>query len=52
VAVIEDVRPLGAELERSYPVYLRGRLHSRVGHIGYVAALDPAEAHASLSQTG
>jgi hypothetical protein len=37
VAVIDDVRPLGAELERSYPVYVRGRLKFRVGQIVYVA---------------
>jgi hypothetical protein len=37
MAVIEDVRALGAELERSYPVYVRGRLKFRVGQIVYVA---------------
>jgi hypothetical protein len=37
VAVIDDVRPLGTELERSYPVYVRGRLKFRVGQIVYVA---------------
>jgi hypothetical protein len=37
MAVIEDVRPLGSELERSYPVYVRGRLKFRVGQIVYVA---------------
>ena len=37
MAVIEDVRPLGAGLERSYPVYVRGRLKFRVGQIVYVA---------------
>ena len=37
MAVIEDVRPLGAELERSYPVCVRGRLKFRVGQIVYVA---------------
>jgi hypothetical protein len=37
VAAIEDVRPLGAELERSYQVYVRGRLKFRVGQIVYVA---------------
>ena len=35
--MIADVRPLGAELERSYPVYVRGRLKLRVGQIVYVA---------------
>ena len=37
MAVIEDVRPLGAELERSYPVYVHGRLKFRVKQIVYVA---------------
>ena len=37
MAVIEDVRSLGAELERSYRVYVRGRLKFRVGQIVYVA---------------
>ena len=37
VAVIEDVRPLGDELERSYAVYVRGRLKFRVKQIVYVA---------------
>jgi hypothetical protein len=37
MAVIDDVRPLGAELERSYPVYVHGRLKFRVGQIVYVA---------------
>src|SRR3954464_13492338 len=37
MAVIEDVRPLGAELERPYPVYARGRLKFRVKQIVYVA---------------
>src|SRR5215207_9847542 len=37
MAVIHDVRPLGAELERSYPVYVRGRLKFRVKQIVYVA---------------
>ena len=37
MAAIEDVRPLGAELERSYPVHVRGRLKFRVGQIVYVA---------------
>lgn len=37
MAVIEDVRPLGAGLERSYQVYVRGRLKFRVGQIVYVA---------------
>ena len=37
MAGIEDVRPLGAELERSYPVYVRGRLKFRVRQIVYVA---------------
>jgi hypothetical protein len=37
MATIDDVRPLGAELERSYPVYVRGRLTFRVKQIVYVA---------------
>ncbi|WP_280263849.1 MmcQ/YjbR family DNA-binding protein [Nocardia wallacei] len=37
MAVIEDVSPLGAELERSYRVYVRGRLKFRVKQIVYVA---------------
>ena len=37
MAVIDDVRPLGTELERSYPVYVRGRLKFRVGQLVYVA---------------
>jgi hypothetical protein len=37
MAVIEDVRSLGTELERSYQVYVRGRLKFRVGQIVYVA---------------
>jgi hypothetical protein len=37
MAVIEDVRPLGAELQRSYLVYVHGRLKFRVKQIVYVA---------------
>jgi hypothetical protein len=37
MAVIEDVLPLGAELERSYQVYVHGRLKFRVGQLVYVA---------------
>jgi hypothetical protein len=37
MAGVEDVRPLGAELERSYQVYVRGRLKFRVGQMVYVA---------------
>lgn len=37
MAVIEDVRSLGSELERSYEVYVRGRLKFRVEQIVYVA---------------
>ncbi|PXY19665.1 MmcQ/YjbR family DNA-binding protein [Prauserella muralis] len=36
MAVIEDVRALGTGLERSYQVYVRGRLRFRVGQIVYV----------------
>ena len=37
MAVVDDVRQLGTALERSYPVYVRGRLKFRVGHLVYVA---------------
>ncbi|GHE77549.1 hypothetical protein GCM10017786_03770 [Amycolatopsis deserti] len=37
MAVLDDVRALGSQLERSYPVYVRGRLKFRVGQIVYVA---------------
>src|SRR4051794_39629060 len=37
MAVIEDVRSLGAELERSYQMYVHGRLKFRVKQIVYVA---------------
>ncbi|HET6627962.1 MAG TPA: hypothetical protein VFG63_16345 [Nocardioidaceae bacterium] len=37
MAVIEDVRPLGAGLDRSYQVRVRGRLKFRVKQIVYVA---------------
>jgi len=37
MAVIEDVRPLGTILERSYEVYVRGRLKFRVNQLVYVA---------------
>ncbi|WP_341998634.1 MmcQ/YjbR family DNA-binding protein [Microbacterium sp. LWH7-1.2] len=37
MAVIEDVRALGGALERSYQVYVRGRLKFRVGQMVYVA---------------
>ena len=37
MAVVDDVRPLGRELERSYEVYVRGRLKFRVKQIVYVA---------------
>lgn len=37
MAVIADVRMLGSELERSYKVYVRGRLKFRVGQLVYVA---------------
>ena len=59
MAEIEDVRSLGTELERSYPVYVRGRLKFRVGQIVYVAfSLDetvmgfafPKEERAALVQ--
>ena len=37
MAVIDDVLALGAELERSYQVRVRGRLKFRVGQMVYVA---------------
>ncbi|WP_395725869.1 MmcQ/YjbR family DNA-binding protein [Nakamurella sp.] len=37
MAVVEDVRSLGRELERSYEVWVRDRLKFRVGSIVYVA---------------
>lgn len=37
MAVLDDVRPLGQRLERSYEVYVRGRLKFRVGQLVYVA---------------
>ena len=44
MAVVEDVRSLGGELERSYEVYVRDRLKFRVGSIVYVAfSLDERE---------
>ncbi|GAA3990155.1 MmcQ/YjbR family DNA-binding protein [Allokutzneria multivorans] len=43
MATIDDVRALGSELERSYPVHVRGRLKFRVKQIVYVAfSLDEA----------
>ena len=44
MAVVDDVRALGSELERSYPVYVRRRLKFRVGQMVYVAfSLDESE---------
>ncbi|HEY4267015.1 MAG TPA: MmcQ/YjbR family DNA-binding protein [Galbitalea sp.] len=37
MAVIEDVLALGTELERSYPVYVHGRLKFRVGSMVYAS---------------
>jgi hypothetical protein len=37
MAIIDDVLALGTELERSYPVYVRGRLKFRVGQLVYAA---------------
>ncbi|GAA1477161.1 MmcQ/YjbR family DNA-binding protein [Nocardioides aestuarii] len=37
MATVDDVRALGSELERSYEVFVRGRLKFRVGQIVYVA---------------
>lgn len=44
MATVDDVRRLGSELERSYEVYVRGRLKFRVGQLVYVAfSLDESE---------
>ena len=44
MATVEDVRWLGSSLERSYQVYVRGRLKFRVKQIVYVAfSLDGTE---------
>ena len=44
MAVVDDVRYLGSELERSYEVFVRGRLKFRVKQIVYVAfSLDETE---------
>jgi hypothetical protein len=37
MAVVDDVLALGDELERSYQVYVHGRLKFRVGQIVFVA---------------
>ena len=37
MAVLDDVRALGTELERSYPVYVHGRLKFRVGSMVYAS---------------
>ena len=37
MASIEDVRPLGSELERSYEAHVRGMVRFRVKQIVYVA---------------
>lgn len=37
MATLDDVRALGTELERSYPVYVYGRLKFRVGSIVYAS---------------
>lgn len=37
MAVMDDVRSLGAQLDRSYQVYVRGRLKFRVKQMVYVA---------------
>lgn len=37
MATMDDVRPLGSSLERSYEVYVRDQLKFRVGSIVYVA---------------
>ncbi len=37
MATVDDVREFGTQLERSYPVYVHGRLKFRVGQLVYVA---------------
>lgn len=37
MATVDDVLAFGSELERSYPVRVRGRLKFRVGQLVYVA---------------
>jgi hypothetical protein len=37
MAVMQDVLPLGADLERSYQVRVRGRMKFRVGQLVYAA---------------
>ena len=37
MATVDDVRPLGSELERSYEVFVRGRLKFRVKQLVSVA---------------
>lgn len=37
MATVDDLRALGSELERSYQVFVRGRLKFRVGQLVYVA---------------
>ena len=37
MAVVDDVRDLGVGLERSYEVFVHGRLKFRVGQLVYVA---------------
>lgn len=37
MAALDDLLPLGTGLERSYPVFVRGRLKFRVKQIVYVA---------------
>ena len=44
MAILDDVRYLGSELERSYEVHVRGRLRFRVGQIVYAGfSLDESE---------
>ncbi len=51
MATVEDVRWLGSSLERSYQVYVRGRLKFRVNQIVYVAfSLDETEMGLAFSK--
>ncbi len=47
MAVVVDVARLGAELERSYPVRVRGQLKFRVGQLVYVARADACKSPTS-----
>ena len=53
MAVIEDVLPLGTELERSYPVYVRGRLVAwllRLKEPRFITGYSAPEMHVAFRQ--